>query len=427
MAVLAALSFLTLGVDMRFINLCFFLFLAIPALAVDGDSSGWSGNGGGNAASQDNIWFLGKAPVKYCIFSSAGFPVNRRRLDDLVKESLNDWKQFFNKYHLDQNFLGEYQGRRSFDFPDAKARGLSLNFVEVGCDEAALTDPGEKVVFLFGVTSNPVDSFQEISSEGKFGLALRKNYNHKSYRNGGYIWINNFSQDESKIKHVLLHELGHVFGMKHNSVFVMNEYFDKSLQSDALESNFFGRIESRFWPYRLKLGEEVLLSYHVKQRGGERGRPLDRGRRKCSGREYVARRLFPEALMKALGFRRSQCIRMALKFVNVRAMKKGVTLALVFEGNAPGERQELKGVFEGYREPGVLQMGPGLYSRFVNRENNLAVWKRITLDRFQLGYPLRGSLEFGERTIPAQVDYGRGFSIDLFLPKQKKWWVIGGK
>ena len=201
----------------------------------ENEGGGWSGNGGGDAHAQDNTWFLGDKKVRYCIEAHDSYPLNKTQLEEMVEKGINQWITFFRKYNIglpsQDNRLG------------AHTLPMALNFIYEDCkDETDLT-------FLFGLQNDVIRTYQALKSEDGIGLAIRRSFNHKTYWNPGYIWIDNFSSSHAKIKHLVLHELRHVFGLRHNSVHVMNENIGLKLKSDKFSESYFGSIESEYWPY----------------------------------------------------------------------------------------------------------------------------------------------------------------------------------
>lgn len=230
-------------------NLIFlFLFLAAgPAF-----SSGFSTNGGTPSADQGNVWFLGEEPVEYCVESLRS--ENRSAAAAMVREAIDDWIAFFHKYELDQFSFGALAGK-----PGLK---LALNFREV----EKCTRPEHQIRFLFGVKTPEVERALE-TEVNAFGLALRRPYDHQTYRTGGQVYLRELHFTGSRLKHLILHELGHVFGMEHDSVFVMDERVVDLVRGLTNSYTELGKIESTTWPYRLQEKQRIDFSANGRKEG----------------------------------------------------------------------------------------------------------------------------------------------------------------
>ena len=206
--------------------------------------NGWSSGGGGFHRGVNNIWYLGDRSVQYCIGSDPSYPLELEKLEEMVKQGLNEWGNFFKKYKLDKESVSLNFSRRFVPLIQKKLKP-SLKFEYIGVCPKDNQKINERLHFLFGVKHKVVESFKKVSSENSLGLAIRKKYNHSTLRNGGLIWISSDLKGEKRIKHLLLHELGHVFGMRHDSVFVMNEDVAYELRdNESLGPEYFGKIES---------------------------------------------------------------------------------------------------------------------------------------------------------------------------------------
>jgi len=67
---------------------------------------------------------------------------------------------------------------------------------------------------MFGVKNDVIAASIENGGHHGAGLAVRGQIDMKTYRSHDFLWIDNFSDDRARIKHMFLHELGHVLGMK---------------------------------------------------------------------------------------------------------------------------------------------------------------------------------------------------------------------
>jgi Predicted Zn-dependent proteases len=230
------------------------------------NGGGWSGSGGDTNLFKDNVWFLGQSePVPYCIWKANDYNFSYNDLFNIVEESFKDWKSFFNKYGIsNQNLTFKKVGRRGSTFDYGKK--LNLNFRNEGiCSSDKDLPTG--LMFVFGKTDNPhIKMFNKYGTENAVGFAIRnKLYNHKTYKNPGYIWFSNSFEEKEKLKHIVLHELGHVLGMDHDSVFVMNSEVAAFLKAEKAGNNrFIGKIESPFRGYDFLPDDLLSLTYKKK-------------------------------------------------------------------------------------------------------------------------------------------------------------------
>lgn len=192
------------------------LFIAHKTKASDLVHSlgGIGGSGGEFIKDQLNPWFVKNTnEVNYCIkIDSNGFSADPIKIQSLIKKSLDYWKD-------------EFQTSRSL-------LGIARQtFIEnKGCQG------NEGLVFQFGyntLTEEQIEIFDSAKEDvhDYLGIALRTNYDKVNMRGSGFIYISSDKGDHmyNKGKNVakelwrhdgllyrmLLHELGHVFGVAH--------------------------------------------------------------------------------------------------------------------------------------------------------------------------------------------------------------------
>ncbi len=204
------------------------LTLTSLAFAAGKSGKGGIGDGGGDQiTSEANPWRIGPAPIKFCIERADDFPQSKETLSLIVTEAFRNWQNFFLKHHMNENFLGY-----SNDLPKA---GLPIYAYE----DPTCNDPENQVRFEFGVMNAEIQSYLARYPERTIGFAHRTNYNIKTFQGGGVVWIaphNSFQENTGPIEtvfpdwtwtdslaHQVLHEIGHVYGMPHNSTWVMDE------------------------------------------------------------------------------------------------------------------------------------------------------------------------------------------------------------
>jgi hypothetical protein len=152
------------------------------------------------------------------------------------------------------------------DLGGGRRAGLALTFRPVALCDA----PERQLQFAFGIRPQPIEEYISTVHAAPLSLALRGPYDYATFRTGGIVWVERIGAPPPYVKHLLLHELGHVFGMKHNSVFVMDERvadlvkFHGAGQLPDMSSHF-GHIEDAAWPYTIRPGQ-VLEPYSGYQR-----------------------------------------------------------------------------------------------------------------------------------------------------------------
>jgi hypothetical protein len=386
--------------------------------------NGWSGNGGDFNNESDNIWFVGEKAVRYCILSDENYPLNKSQLQVLVKETIDEWKTFFTRYKL-QNSSVNGAGESGLQFPDRVERKLSLEFNEFSCDISDIEKtPKESIHFLFGVSNKILSTYKNLATEHALGIALRQKYNHKTYRNGGLVWLGNFSPERNKIKHLLLHEMGHVFGMKHNSVFVMDEHVADQVQNkEIFLESFFGKIESDSWRYRIIPRETLVLTSH-------KGRTFP-GARGCANNDrYLPIRFMPKRIRPIFGFRNKGCFKATLKMLAGLDAKKRKTFVLEFTNLRGNIRQTLTGKFSYQKKKAVKSTpSPGLFTFWKNPlgevgDGNLSLlWRRLNLDKRPFEIPAQGSFDVRNRKLGVRIANDKGIHVSIFLPNGR-WWNL---
>ncbi|TDJ07883.1 MAG: hypothetical protein E2O68_02970 [Deltaproteobacteria bacterium] len=372
---------------------------------------GWIGNGGDFYQTSQNIWFLGSETINYCIESSKDYPLSESELRLLVKESIGDWKAFFKKYGLDvKKIAGDFKRPRFnfLNFVDGKNRGINLYF-KYNCKNAKLT-------FFFGRENKLITTYKKLATEHPFGLAIRKSYNHKSFINQGVVWIANFSEKREKIKHTLLHELGHILGMKHNSVFVMEENLGEFLSKDnKFRSNFLGQIETDSWWYRILKDKPLILS----SRRGRRPHMLVA----CPDVTFKNNNRLPRSVLKMFKLGPNDCHRISLTLIGSsgrRNIKKRYELKI--EELVSGKLFTMNGVFSPSKGVRPHLSGPGVFTQF--KAGNRLVWKRLTLDKNLPDFPKTGVFSYRNVNFATKMTSHKGVVIEMYLPMVNRWWTL---
>jgi hypothetical protein len=380
--------------------------------------SGWSGNGGDSHHLQDNIWYLGQESVSYCVKVGDDSAINKYEASKIIRESFAQWKKFFNKYSMLDKPLKANRRRQNLTFPDGVTRAMSANFKEVSCAELKKSTSGEELVFLIGKSNALIDMYKDLATENAYGLALRKGYNHDTYRNAGFVWTSSDIKEPAIIKHVILHEIGHVFGMKHDSVHVMDEDLVDFIEAKKKHNKSnLGVIESKAWKYRLVEGQTNLLYNKVKKPNSRRNQ--------CSF-GMMKNSSLPRAVRKKLGMKNYGCFKAEIKVDEILGAKK---FKLSLELNqARTATKTLNGLFKSKRTKPRDSMSPGVFTRLTNldarRERRRNVNRRIVVDGL-FDLPARGSFKLGNSEFPARISYDKGLVVELNFGSND--WVILGK
>jgi len=394
------------------------------------NGGGWSGSGGDTNLFKDNAWFLkGREAIPYCIWRNPDFNFSFEDLSSLVKESFDDWKIFFDKYKISERGLtfrshpGRFGGV-------TQGRALGLNFKNEGVCPSDKALPNG-LMFVFGKTENShIKMFNKYGTENALGFAIRnKDYDHKAYKNPGYIWISNLFKEKGKLKHMLLHELGHVFGMTHDSVFVMDSDVASLLKKENISSNrFIGKIESPSWPYDFLPNNSLRLTY--------KKRPLGERRVNRCPDNYFPNRMLPPRIFSLLSNaplrgrarrNRKGCFSLSLKWSKHSGQKKFRNYQLVIE-NLRGRKVHLEGLFEVTRGDFIEgQTGPEVFTKLPTGQ-----WERGYFYRKKGMLPARGEFVLRNLRGPhskgfkmaAKVTVDKGITLEMIHPKFKKWWVL---
>ncbi len=372
-------------------------FALLLTFAPFGALAGHSTNGGVFTLDSDNVWFLGDAPIEYCVTNSPHFSFSRDELRAIASESLRAWKSFFEEYRLDkESFTG---------IPLHNQLRLSLSFREV----ETCNKPDEQLHFAFG-TQTPLIKKALESQESALGLSVRGDYNHESFRNGGSVWFRATKYTEGELKHLVLHELGHVFGMEHDSVYVMDRHIADYLQSGGRYRSMLGLIESSAWPYRFEPGDLIDFTE--------------------GGREKY--RYEPNFLLvflrEIIGFDRNNNHSVKLRYVSNEELTRAAVFKLSLLEFETGKSTEMSGTFSLRPLAGTQTVGfrgPVLYTRFqCDHCSSGAYHTRKYLDRVPAGLEAYGSFNLNGVVMPALLEQKKGAYLKVFVPQRNAWWTV---
>lgn len=215
---------------------------------------GWSSGGGEILEHAQNPWFIDVGqtprakPIAYCLQVAEDFPVTKRRLEALVKQVFYWWDSQFSDAHYPDNDIHTEQGSQN-----QVLRVVTSNQLRDDCANVDLK-------FQFGhLDDNQRTKFDEYNVNLKryVGLTIRTDYSNE-LRGKGFIYISNdrgpnafeghnilekawteHDYQHSRLKQLLIHELGHVFGLQHSD-------HNESIMSAKFAENLVTK-ESGYW------------------------------------------------------------------------------------------------------------------------------------------------------------------------------------
>lgn len=204
--------------------------------------AGWNSGGGKLLKHATNPWFLeNTADVEYCIdFDQNYFDVGQERLEQLVGEALSEWKLAF-AYAKDRTYEeGELE-------PFGQLRVATQNFWLTKCHADV------DIRFQFGKLSK-TQAEKYFNDPRKFvGTAVRTHYDLKQLTSKGFVYIapmdgplrpelqnmhpNPWIVDNNSIlKVIIMHEIGHIFGMKHENGLMAEVISERLMNEDFVNS-----------------------------------------------------------------------------------------------------------------------------------------------------------------------------------------------
>jgi hypothetical protein len=375
-------------------------------------SGGWSGNGGDFAQILDNPWFLGKETISYCVQKAEHVPFPLSQLESIVSHSIQQWHQFFKKYRMTEPVTANRRPTPNvtIQFKDQIDRGINFNFRLIqDCQQA-------KLAVLFGKENNVIKSYKKFNMEHPYGLAIRQQFNHSTYSNPGIVWIENLSHLK-QVHLTLLHEFGHVFGMKHDSVYVMNANIAPFIAAEDPQKLHVG-IESSYWPYRFKQGDQIAL-FPAKRSYRNLKRQTARTHCRFEQGQFLARHS-GKTLNNFLPIQSNDCISIQLNSIKSEARLNTFRVKIVNHTNR--STATLEGQFPIKKVRVATSMAPALFTQYTmtTPKGTRHLWRSMSFDRHQ-NQELSGALKYNGGAQPAKITQEFGVALEFYHPTLNRW------
>jgi len=241
------------------------LTTALSSSSLAAMQAGGIDSGGGSIpnATDGAAWFLEESEnpktIDACLDLASNFGMSKKEVEATIDWAFKEWSDYVVKKNVNSNAVRPAQTPKDF----RPATKLNLSSCTSNTD------------LRFVIGKDPNAQFKV--SRNQLGLAHRDSYDLNSLWGKGYVWVSeekDLSKEQvliwskKKLQIILLHELGHVFGVPHFSNTAMSEtLIDRLVFKDDSDTNsYFQKLE-------IELGVELALPYY----GMNQERPISLG------------------------------------------------------------------------------------------------------------------------------------------------------
>ncbi len=224
---------------------CLLFACGRPIVSGPAAEEGWVSSGGELIKGGQNPWWLKNTTVvNYCVqIDKDTVSASPERIAALIEKALGYWKSEF--------------ARRAEILPISDVMNLSFNEIGVGAQEFrnGPCTGNEDLRFQFGLGTLTSEQIAQIRNPQTYiALAVRTYYDEKQMKGKGFVYISSDKgtkrpsgdsefmetpwQHDTVLSMVLIHELGHVFGIPH-----MGEKF--SLMSQDLPEIIVSKLAEK--------------------------------------------------------------------------------------------------------------------------------------------------------------------------------------
>ncbi|MBL7669715.1 MAG: hypothetical protein JNM39_04460 [Bdellovibrionaceae bacterium] len=203
-------------------------------------AGGWVFGGGSQIGDTFNPWFLNSTrPVTYCVsLSEKSVSISRERAEQLIAKSLEYWRWDFQKL---------FEIVKEPPSPIAEIKPPMQGFQKIDCQFRA------DLNFLIGEEALSLEQKNFLKDIDLIAGSVRTDYDPKAMKGRGFIYLKSDLGPESFVRkdqierpwekdgiflRVLIHELGHVFGLQHTDRGLMMAQYPETIMKKTLAPGF---------------------------------------------------------------------------------------------------------------------------------------------------------------------------------------------